>query len=142
MAYQALYRKYRPKDFSDVKGQDVIVKTLKNQEVHTMTYDNGTENAYHSWEKGSIENRNKILRQFFPKGTNFDLISKNEILRVHDNETKLTLRSHCLRYESFVGIVRQRLVVRIRDEFYFSTVYFVPFFGGSVCASLPRYIDL
>ena len=31
MAYQALYRKYRPKDFSDVKGQDVIVKTLKNQ---------------------------------------------------------------------------------------------------------------
>ena len=50
-----------------------------------MTYDNGSENvmhekvnkslncksffcnAYHSWEKGTIENRNKILRQFFPK---------------------------------------------------------------------------
>ena len=31
MAYQALYRKYRPKDFSDVKGQDSIVTTLKNQ---------------------------------------------------------------------------------------------------------------
>ncbi|MCR4606021.1 MAG: DNA polymerase III subunit gamma/tau [Eubacterium sp.] len=31
MAYQALYRKYRPKDFSDVRGQDAIVKTLKNQ---------------------------------------------------------------------------------------------------------------
>ncbi len=31
MAYQALYRKYRPKDFSDVKGQDAIVTTLKNQ---------------------------------------------------------------------------------------------------------------
>ena len=28
--YQALYRKYRPKDFFDVVGQDVIVKTLKN----------------------------------------------------------------------------------------------------------------
>lgn len=31
MAYQALYRKYRPACFDDVKGQDHIVKTLKNQ---------------------------------------------------------------------------------------------------------------
>ncbi len=31
MAYQALYRKYRPKTFSDVKGQDHIVTTLTNQ---------------------------------------------------------------------------------------------------------------
>ncbi len=28
--YQALYRKYRPKDFDEMIGQDVIVKTLKN----------------------------------------------------------------------------------------------------------------
>lgn len=67
-----------------------------------MTYDNDSENinhelvnnllncksffcnAYHSWEKGSIENRNKILRQFFPKGTNFDLISEDEILKVQN----------------------------------------------------------
>ena len=28
--YQTLYRKYRPKDFNQVVGQDVIVKTLKN----------------------------------------------------------------------------------------------------------------
>jgi DNA polymerase-3 subunit gamma/tau len=28
--YQALYRKYRPKTFDEVVGQDVIVKTLKN----------------------------------------------------------------------------------------------------------------
>lgn len=31
MSYQALYRKYRPKDFSNVKGQDHIVTTLSNQ---------------------------------------------------------------------------------------------------------------
>lgn len=29
--YQALYRKYRPSTFEDVIGQDVIVKTLKNE---------------------------------------------------------------------------------------------------------------
>lgn len=31
MSYTALYRKFRPQEFSDVKGQDHIVTTLKNQ---------------------------------------------------------------------------------------------------------------
>ncbi|MFU0827932.1 MAG: DNA polymerase III subunit gamma/tau [Lachnoclostridium sp.] len=31
MSYTALYRKFRPADFNDVKGQDHIVTTLKNQ---------------------------------------------------------------------------------------------------------------
>lgn len=31
MAYQALYRKFRPQEFNDVKGQDHIVTTLRNQ---------------------------------------------------------------------------------------------------------------
>lgn len=31
MSYQALYRKFRPDSFEDVKGQDHIVMTLKNQ---------------------------------------------------------------------------------------------------------------
>ena len=31
MSYQALYRKWRPNEFEEVKGQEHIVKTLKNQ---------------------------------------------------------------------------------------------------------------
>ena len=31
MSYVALYRKFRPDNFEDVKGQDAIVTTLKNQ---------------------------------------------------------------------------------------------------------------
>ena len=31
MSYVALYRKFRPSTFDEVKGQDHIVKTLKNQ---------------------------------------------------------------------------------------------------------------
>lgn len=31
MSYTALYRKFRPQDFEDVKGQDHIVTALKNQ---------------------------------------------------------------------------------------------------------------
>ncbi len=29
--YLALYRKYRPQTFDDVRGRDAIVRTLKNQ---------------------------------------------------------------------------------------------------------------
>lgn len=32
--YQALYRKYRPKDFNSVVGQDSIIKTLKNSIIN------------------------------------------------------------------------------------------------------------
>ena len=31
MTYVALYRKFRPQNFSLIKGQDHVVKTLKNQ---------------------------------------------------------------------------------------------------------------
>ena len=31
MGYMALYRKFRPGEFEDVKGQDAIVTTIENQ---------------------------------------------------------------------------------------------------------------
>jgi len=31
VSYTALYRKFRPQEFEDVKGQEHIVTTLKNQ---------------------------------------------------------------------------------------------------------------
>lgn len=34
MSYMALYRKWRPGEFDEVKGQEAIVTTLKNQIVH------------------------------------------------------------------------------------------------------------
>ena len=35
--YQALYRKYRPKTFEDVVGQQVIIKTLTNSILNNKT---------------------------------------------------------------------------------------------------------
>ena len=64
---------------------------------HTVTYDNGIEFAeyefiereskvtvyfaypYHSWERGSNENANGLLRQFFAKGTAFKNITQENI---------------------------------------------------------------
>ena len=66
----------------------------------SITQDNGKENygheetkqelgtemyfchAYHSWEKGSVENRNRVIRRFFPKGTDFSEVSEEEVAKV------------------------------------------------------------
>ncbi len=66
----------------------------------TLTRDRGAENlgyealeqelgihcffahAYHSWERGSNENTNGLIRRFFPKKTDFRTITNEEIRRV------------------------------------------------------------
>lgn len=66
----------------------------------TLTRDRGSENlgyeaiekelgircffahAYHSWERGSNENVNGLIRRFFPKKTDFRAITDEEIQRV------------------------------------------------------------
>ena len=66
----------------------------------TLTRDRGSENlgheeleqnlgirvffahAYHSWERGSNENTNGLIRRFFPKKTDFRTVADEEIQRV------------------------------------------------------------
>lgn len=39
---------------------------------------------YHSWERGSNEHANGMIRRYFPKRTNFDDITEEEMQRVVD----------------------------------------------------------
>lgn len=68
--------------------------------MHTITADNGKEfsfheeiarelnvsvffaKPYHSWERGANENTNGLIRQYFPKGTDFGEITHEQVYRV------------------------------------------------------------
>ena len=87
----------------------LVVQMLRPFERHVLsiTTDNGTEFAdhksiakslhtkvyfahpYSSWEKGLIENTNKLIRQYIPNGTDFSQLSDDYILHV---QTELNLR--------------------------------------------------
>ena len=70
--------------------------------IHTITADNGKEfsfhekiaeklniliyfaKPYHSWERGANENTNGLIRQYFPKGTDFGNITQEQVMRVQN----------------------------------------------------------
>src|ERR1019366_5078781 len=39
---------------------------------------------YHSWERGLNEHTNGLVRQYFPKGTDFSTLSNADVQRVED----------------------------------------------------------
>lgn len=91
----------------------------------TLTTDNGGENtrhqevttqltmavyfchAYHSWEKGTVENTNGRIRRFIPKGMSIDTVSEKTIKQVVDwlNNTP----RKCLGYLTPYEIMQQVL---------------------------------
>ena len=80
-----------------------VAKSLKSIPLEyrkTLTRDRGSENlghveleqelgiicyfahAYHSWERGSNENLNGLIRRFLPKGTDFRTVSSKQIKHI------------------------------------------------------------
>lgn len=94
----------------------VMIKAHQGLPVYTITPDRGTEFSHHRkvtaalkaefyfppphhpWERGSNENTNGLIREYFPKSTNFAMISEEEIQAVFQ---KLNLRPRkCLGFKT------------------------------------------
>jgi len=87
---------------AELVGSKMIVLLDEAPEVLTITSDNGKEFAdhtrvaqahdaefyfarpYHSWERGLNEHTNGLVREYFPKGTDFRLVSDAEVRQVQD----------------------------------------------------------
>lgn len=85
---------------------DAVVKRLKDlprKARRTLTMDNGTENTGHermtadtgikcyfahpyaSWERGTNENTNGLIRWYLPKGTDFNTITEKQIKQIESS---------------------------------------------------------
>lgn len=79
-----------------IRAQKEIFSCLPKKARKSTTLDNGKENhrhfelkqlgmatyfadPYSSWQRGSNEHHNGLLRRYFPKGTDFSKLSQKEI---------------------------------------------------------------
>ena len=96
----------------------------------TLTLDNGSENtnhkdvktylgmnvyfchAYHSWEKGTVENTVGRVRRYIPKGISIDNISEKQIQRIEEeiNNTPRKCLNFLTPYEKKNNTLRRNIV--------------------------------
>ena len=107
-----------------------LLASLPKSFLETLTFDNGKEFAkfgqvrqalgidvyfakpYHSWERGTNENRNGIVRKVLPKGRLFDDITGEEMRRIDRMLNDRPLK--CLNWrtprEAFTELLRRHLL--------------------------------
>lgn len=107
------------------------IKKLPRQMKQSLTYDRGMEmfehklftehtkmqvyfaDPYSPWQRGTNENTNGLLRQYFPKGTDLSLISRQEIKRVQKllNGRPRKVLGYRTPYESFNSLITDALAI-------------------------------
>jgi transposase, IS30 family len=102
---------------------DTLKGITKEMSALSMTLDNGIENKYHqqlsvstyfcnpysSWQKGSVENVNKMIRRYIPKGTSISKVPESYTKLVEEKINKKPRK--ILGYKSAYDVmVKRRLL--------------------------------
>ena len=109
----------RPRNYAQT-----IANLSDDLRILSFTTDNGIENKHHSeitkktgatvfftdpyssWQKGSVENANKMLRRYFPKGTDFSTVSQTDVdealTRINNKPRKI------LGYKSSLQVAKEK----------------------------------
>jgi IS30 family transposase len=124
--------KLKAKDAESVrKAFEKEFKSIPKQLKKSLTYDQGHEMAEHKlfskntrmkvyfchpgspWERGSNENMNMLIRDFFPKGTDFTKVTHKEVravlFRINSKPRKI------LGYRSSLAVARRRRIISSRS---------------------------
>ena len=114
-----LIRMHKVMDKTAEETKNALVRTAESVPKDlflTLTFDNGTENVEHveikreydvdtyfcdpfaSWQKGGVENANKLIRHYLPRKTDLNQLTDKDI---YDIQEKLNNRPRrCLNYLS------------------------------------------
>lgn len=108
---------------------------LRGQDVKSVTNDNGIEfgqyqelertlgapiyycHAYTSWERGTVENTNGLIRQYFPKHIDFGCVSNQSIQEVEDSINHRPRKT--LGYRAPIEVHQDKTLRLIRSERYY-----------------------
>ena len=99
--------KYEKKAMPLAKTVWRLLLPYKGDKLLAITTDNGSEfaehewiskhlggvpvyftDSYSSWQKGAVENTNKLIRQYIPKGTNINTITDTLITKIHKKRNR------------------------------------------------------
>lgn len=114
----------------NLKPQGISTRLTTIQDILkivSITFDNGIENSYHqeigiptyfcdpcsSWQKGTVENVNKMIRRYVPKGTNLASVSQAQLDGIADRINKKPRK--ILGYRSALAVARAGGVL-LRDR--------------------------
>ncbi len=105
-----------------------VLDIARENQINSLTLDNGIENQYHyrlgintyfcdpysSWQKGGVENVNRMIRHFIPKGCDISLYSEKYIKIVEDilNNKPRKILSYKTALEQFnfeLGVIKNTL---------------------------------
>jgi transposase, IS30 family len=117
------------RNMSPIDHEIATRKMLEQKKALSITRDNGIENTHHqeteipsffceaysSWQKGLIENQNKLIRVFFPKRTDFRFVTQEAVdqaITIINNKPRKILK-----YKTALEVaLAAGIITRIKSE--------------------------